>query len=147
MSHALIIDDNMIVSRAVQRRLETLGFTSFDHTWTEEQAMQAAHCRPPDLVIIGDNLESGSILAAAERISENHHVPVLMVTGNPLHTRALVERRVSFEGPFLFNEIEEAVQLANAAIRGVHPAPSGLSLENEGCTQNGKPSPPWSRQR
>ena len=125
MPHALIIDDNMIVSRAIQQRLETLGFTSFDRTWSEEQAVAAADRHPPDLVVVGDNLETGSALAAAERVSHVHDAPVLMVTGNPSRTRELVERKVSFDGPFLLNQIEEAVELAQAlqpshAGRGEH---------------------------
>lgn len=114
MPHALIIDDNMIVSRAIQQRLETLGFTSFDRTWSEKQAVAAADRHPPDLIVVGDNLETGSALAAAERVSHAHHAPVLMVTGNPFRKRELVERNMSFDGPFLLNQIEEAVDLAQA---------------------------------
>ena len=39
MGHALIIDDNIAVSRAIQSYLEPLGFASFDHAWTERQAI------------------------------------------------------------------------------------------------------------
>lgn len=35
MSHAWIIDDNVILSRAIRSRLEAFGFDSFDYTWTE----------------------------------------------------------------------------------------------------------------
>ena len=117
MTHALIIDDNMIVSRAIQSCLETLGFNSFDHTWTEEQALAAAGRRPPDLVVIGDEVEAGSGLSAAKRISCNFAVPVLMVTGDPVRARKRLEKAVAFEGPFLLNQIEEAVQLARADTR------------------------------
>lgn len=117
MTHALIIDDNMIVSRAIQSCLETLGFNSFDHTWTEEQALAAADRRPPDLVVIGDEVEAGSALSAAKRISCDLAVPVLMVTGDPVRARKRLEKTASFEGPFLLNQIEEAVQLARADTR------------------------------
>lgn len=114
MTHALIIDDNMIVSRAIQSCLESLGFNSFDHTWTEEQALAAADRRPPDLVVIGDEVEAGSTLSAAEKISGNFAVPVLMVTGDPVRARKRLEKTASFKGPFLLNQIDEAVELANA---------------------------------
>jgi CheY-like chemotaxis protein len=114
MTHALIIDDNMIISRAIQSCLESLGFNSFDHTWTEEQAVAAAARHPPDLVVIGDELEAGSALSAAKRISSDLTVPVLMVTGDPVRTRRRLERTASFAGPFLLNQIEEAVELARS---------------------------------
>ena len=52
MPHALIIEDNMIITRAIQSCLEPLGFVTFDHAWTEEQAVVAARQRAPDLVVI-----------------------------------------------------------------------------------------------
>lgn len=115
MSHALIIDDNMIVSRAIQACLESLDFSSFDHTWTEEQAVFAAALRAPDLIVIGDSVETGSALEAAKQISGGQHVPVLMVTGDPYRARKrLKQTRAFFEGPFLLNQIEEAVRLAQS---------------------------------
>ena len=125
MNHALIIDDNMIVSRAIQSRLEGLGFTSFDHTWTEKQAVAAASRRAPNLVVIGDEVESGSALGAARRISRELAVPVLMVTGDPVRAERRLAKVEAFEGPFLLNQIEEAVDAACAApgarSRGAHP--------------------------
>lgn len=117
MNHALIIDDNMIVSRAIQNRLEGFGFTSFDHTWTEEQAVAAASRRAPSLVIIGDEVEAGSALGAARRISSELAVPVLMVTGDPVRAQRRLAKVDAFEGAFLLNQIEEAVTIARAAPR------------------------------
>lgn len=112
MSHALIIDDNMIVSRAVQSRLEDLGFTSFDLAWSEAQALAAAGRRLPDLIVLGDNVESGSGLRAAQAIASGRNIPVLMVTGDAEHARRRLGNRCTFEGPFLLNQIEAAVALA-----------------------------------
>ena len=115
MNHALIIGDNMIISRAIQSRLECLGFTSFDHTWTEAQAVAAARHCAPNLVIIGDEVESGSALGAARRISRELAVPVLMVTGDPVRAERHLASVEAFEGPFLLNQIEEAVNVACAS--------------------------------
>ncbi len=117
MNHALIIDDNLIVSRAIQDCLEGLGFTSFDHTWTEEQAVAAANRRAPNLVIIGDEVEAGSALGAARRISSEMAVPVLMVTGDPVRAERRLAQVDAFEGPFHLNQIEEAVTTARAGTR------------------------------
>jgi CheY-like chemotaxis protein len=126
MCHALIIDDNMIVSHAIQKCLESLGFMSFDKTWTEEQAVVAADRRSPDLIVIGDEIETGSALQAAQRIAERLAVPVLMVTGDPYRAQRRLERARSFEGPFLLNQIEEAVKLAQAAFASTS-SPTGHS--------------------
>lgn len=114
MCHALIIDDNMIVSRAIQSYLEKLGFSSFDQTWTEEQAVAAAIRHHPDLIVIGDDAERGCAISAARRIVGEVSIPVLMVSGDPARARRRLKQLDSFEGPFLLNQIEEAVELARA---------------------------------
>lgn len=114
MSHALILDDNMIVSRAIEDRLLSLGFNSFDHAWTEEQAVAAARHHLPDLVVLGDSIMAGSAFSAARRIVHHRSVPVLMVTADPGHLHRDDSGDVSFDGPFLLNEIEAAVEMALA---------------------------------
>lgn len=111
MSHALIIDDNMIICRAIQTRLEALGFASFDHAWTERQAVAAAAARIPDLVVVGDEIAEGRSLDAAKLIAEQFAVPVLLVTGDVDRARRIAGKECLFEGPFLINQIEDAVAL------------------------------------
>lgn len=113
MSHALIIDENMLISRAIQRRLEMLGFESFDLVWTQQQALAAAGRHRPDLIVIGDDVETGCAVEAARRITDHHEVPVLMVTGDYARARERLEQQEALVGPFLLNEIEAAVELAN----------------------------------
>ena len=60
MNHALIVDDNMAIGRAIKNRLAALGFDSFDHVWSEDQAIAAAASHAPDLVVLGDHVASGS---------------------------------------------------------------------------------------
>ncbi|MBB3957174.1 hypothetical protein [Novosphingobium sediminicola] len=112
MTHALIIDDNMIFSHSVQKRLEGIGFRSFDKTWTEAQALTAADRRNPDLIVIGDDVEEGSALRAAQAITEKVPVPVLMVTADPIRAKLAIEDQGTVKGPFLLNQIEEAVKQA-----------------------------------
>lgn len=115
MQHALIIDDNMVISNAIQKCLEPLGFRTFDKAWTEAQALAAAELRHPDLIVIGDDIASGSAFHAAQQISAWLAVPVLMVTGDPVRARRRMESHCAFEGPFLLNQIEEAVELAQTS--------------------------------
>ena len=112
MPHALIIDENIAVSRAVQHYLGGLGFASFDHTWSERQAIDAATRRRPDLIVIGDDIEFGCAIRAARNICKDGSIPVLMVSGNPARASEQLAQASSYEGPFRVNQIEEAVSLA-----------------------------------
>lgn len=120
MQHALIIDANMIVSRAIQSCLEDLGFSTFDHTWTEVQALQAAQRRAPDLIVVGDDVDAGSALDAARQIAEWLSVPVLMISGDSNRARESLSQVAEFDGPFLLNQIDEAVELARKRLAAQH---------------------------
>ena len=112
MFRALIIDQNMAIGRAIRTCLEPLGFTSFEQAWGEERAIEAVRQRVPDLVVIGDEIDTGSTLDAARRISSEYSVPILVVTGDAENARRRAALECTFEGPFLLNQIEEAVSLA-----------------------------------
>lgn len=112
MPHALIIDDNLIVSRIIIQKLAEIGFDSFDCTWTEDQAVLSAANITPDLVVVGDALEEGSGMEAARRISLQCHSPVIMVTGDCHRAKHSFEGASRVEGPFLMEQIGEAIDLA-----------------------------------
>jgi len=112
MSHALIIEQNMIVGRALSNRLYNMGFDSFDHAWTEEDAIAIAKMRPPDLILVGDGLESGDAVEAARRICEIRDVPVLMVTADSFQAKRRLASGAVLSGPFAFSKFSEAVEAA-----------------------------------
>jgi DNA-binding response OmpR family regulator len=120
MPHALIIDENIAVCRAVQHYLGTLGFGTFDHAWTERQAMEAARQHRPDIIVIGDDIDFGCAMQAARVISADGAIPVLMVSGDPARASRQLAQTTSYEGPFRLNEIEEAVELALRGRQAVH---------------------------
>lgn len=115
MSHALIIDDNMIVSRAIEIRLALLGFDSFDQAWTEGQAVEAAAFTPPDLVVVGDSVEQGSAMDAVRRITRERDVPVLVITGDRYRAARRLPGDASLSGPYLLDQIKGALASANVA--------------------------------
>ena len=117
MSHALIIDDNMAISRGIEERLTQLGFHSFDHVWTEAQALVAAELRPPDLVVVGDSIATGSALDAARNITLTHHVPILAVTADSGQLHRELSGGGTCDGPYSLAELELAV---GAARIGTH---------------------------
>lgn len=116
MSHALIIDDNMIVGRAVENQLIPLGFDSFDHCWTEPQAIAAAECRAPDLVIVGDSIADGSPVEVARNVSGRHHAPMLMITAMDFRLHCALSADACLSGPFQLHEMGEVVALSRQRI-------------------------------
>ena len=112
MPHALIIEDNLVVSKLLESRLAELGYASFDHAWTEEDAVAAAAQRRPDLVLVGDSLEKGSGIDAARQICARDDIPVLLVTGDSLKAKAPPAADARIEGPFMLGELDRAVERA-----------------------------------
>jgi two-component system, response regulator PdtaR len=109
MSHALIIDDNMVVSRAIQSRLAAFGFDSFDHTWTEQQALEAAGQRRPDLIVVGDHLATGSPLEVARELAFTNDAPILAVTTDRFMFQHSVPEGAKIDGPYPLSELDQAL--------------------------------------
>ncbi len=112
MTHALIIKQNNGIGRELSKQLTALGFDSFDHVWTEDDAMAIADMRHPDLVLVGDKLESGDAMQAARRISEKHDVPILLAAADSLRARQRMTDGAVLNGGFVFSKIPDAIESA-----------------------------------
>lgn len=112
MSHALIIEQNLVVGSELSKRLSDLGFDSFDQVWTEDDAVAIAEMRLPDLILVGDSLESGDAVGAARRICEKHDIPVLMVTADFVRAKKRLMNGAVIDGPFAFSKFPEAIEAA-----------------------------------
>ncbi len=112
MTHALIIDDNMVVSRAIQERLTTCGVESFDHAWTERQALDAAERCRPDLIVVGDHIVSGSPVELARELSSRAAAPILgITTGRYYLERSLPEDAIA-GSHYPLSDFEQAITCA-----------------------------------
>ena len=109
MSHALIIDDNVILSRAIRSRLEAFGFDSFDYTWAEQQALEAAASRAPDLIVVGDTIADGSPLGVAGRLAASGDVPVLFVTTQSFMLQRRAADSELIDGPHRLSELDQVL--------------------------------------
>jgi CheY-like chemotaxis protein len=113
MRHALIIDDNMAVSRAIRDRLSAFGFDSFDHTWTEQQAREAVAQRRPDLIVVGDHVASGSPFEVAREVALASQAPVLAVTSARGGTfQRSLPNDAHVEGPYPLTQLDAALASA-----------------------------------
>lgn len=112
MKHALIIEDNLVICSELSRRLESLGFRSFDHVWTEEDAFAVANKRPPDLVLVGYHLESVDSIKVARQISQELDVPVLLITTTLRGSLRQLNKQMKLEGPYTIAQLSDAVNTA-----------------------------------
>ncbi len=114
MSHALIIDENMVVSRAIQDQLTACGFDSFDHAWTERQALDAAERCNPDLIVVGDHIVSGSPLELARQLASRTDAAILAITADSYSFGRSLPDNAQIDGPYPLSELREAIVSAGA---------------------------------
>ena len=116
MSHALIIDDNMVVGRAIQSRLAAFGFDSFDHTWTEQQALEAAAQRRPDLVVMGAHGVSGSPQEVSHEVASASDAPILTVTADHFMFQRSAPAGGAIDGPHPLSELDAALASVRTSV-------------------------------
>jgi hypothetical protein len=105
----------MAVSRAIQNRLAPFGFDSFDHTWTEQQARDAAAERRPDLIVVGDHVASGSPIEIAREVASTTDAPVLAVTTDRFLLQRSLPVGAIVEGPYPLSELDSALTSAQSS--------------------------------
>ena len=81
--HALIIEDEALVSLMLESHLRRLGFTSFDYAYGEDEAVAMAGQRWPDLVLVDLRHGPGDGLSALRRLGEMGKVAAVFATGAP----------------------------------------------------------------
>ncbi len=80
----LVVDDDLVLSKALQTRLRRLGFDVAGPASTGDQAVALAISEEPDLVLMDVNLLEGSMDGpqAAAKIREHSEVPFVFLTGH-----------------------------------------------------------------
>ena len=111
--HALIIEDESLIQVMIETYLEDLGFTSFEHAKTQDEAIACARSRVPDLITADLHLAEGSGQEAARAIRTEHPVPVVLIVGDVQRVRA--SEFTIVEKPFTFDTLKQAVTIAMQA--------------------------------
>ena len=115
--HALIIEDDYLISRALEDVLGTLGFHSFSFARSEDAAIAAVRDRMPDLITADLRLLPGDGVAAVEVILQKRNVPVIFVTGYAADLEERVPAAVVVNKPIKEQELASAVKRALADSR------------------------------
>ncbi len=114
-AHALIIEDNRIVSRAIEEQLLLAGFRSVDHAHTSRHALELARQHFPDLVIVGEHVDPWAGLDAARELSLAGGAAVMMVSANPSCRRSDLPHDAVLEGAYRIDELDRALDAARKA--------------------------------
>jgi len=114
MPQALIIEGNMAIGCELSKRLADLGFDSLDHAFTEDEAVVMAERHPPDLVVVGDEVDEGDGVNAARRICEARHAPVLLVSRDSRRVCEYLAAGAILEGPYAFSKLPEVARAAQS---------------------------------
>lgn len=118
---ALIVEDEVMITFAIQDALEELGFTEFAIATQEADAIAIAREFAPDLMTVDVRLGSGSGIAAARSICGERKVAVVFITGNAETVHSEVREPVVVEKPFTAQQIADAVHLARTRERSATP--------------------------
>ncbi|WP_206367678.1 response regulator [Sphingomonas piscis] len=110
--HALIIEDDFLISELIQESLGELGYTSFDVAHREEEAVALAEERCPELITADGRLSDGSGVGAVRSICQNRQIPVVFITGDKSDIVQTVPDAVIVDKPFQSWDLKEAVGVA-----------------------------------
>ncbi len=115
--HAFIIEDDYLISQAIQDILSDLGFTSFSFARSEDAAIAGAAEQTFDLITADARLLPGDGVKAVQVICTGKHIPVVFVTGfaDDIHSR--VEGATIVEKPVKEPELRVAVERAMKAVQ------------------------------
>ncbi|HEY0042932.1 MAG TPA: response regulator [Allosphingosinicella sp.] len=111
---AFIIEDEYLIARSIQDRLEDLGFNAFSFARSEDAAVVGARSERIDLITADIRLVPGDGLDAVEAICASRNVPVVFITGYAPELEERLENRLPaaevLQKPLKENELEEAVK-------------------------------------
>lgn len=114
MSHALIIEDELLLAFSVQEALGHLGYSTFDIATSMAQATKAAETQCPDLIVADHRITDGTGTEAVQLICSEKAIPVVFVTGSEPEVRESLPDALIVAKPFVLSHLEAAVIAAVA---------------------------------
>jgi two-component system cell cycle sensor histidine kinase/response regulator CckA len=113
----LVVEDEPIVARDLQRALTHGGYEVTGLCSTGEEALDAVQLQQPDLVLMDIGLQGGMDgIQAAAKVQREHHRPVVFLTGHADEQTTLRARAAEPYGyllkPFHEGELRSVVELA-----------------------------------
>src|SRR6185295_11914304 len=78
----MIVEDESIVAKDIQRILKKLGYEAFDPYGQGKKALDAIEKLNPDLIILDVNLKGSELdgIQVAEQIHQSYQIPFIFLT-------------------------------------------------------------------
>lgn len=108
--HAYIIEDDYLISRAIQDILGDIGFTQFSFARSEDVAVLGATEQHFDLITADARLLPGDGVKAVETICARRNIPVVFVTGYADDIEERMPGAVIVRKPIKESELKAAVR-------------------------------------
>ena len=115
----LIIEDDAYIASLLIETVNGLGHIVCAVAATEEDAVDYAHDRQPDLIIVDAGLAVGNGVSAMKTIMAVQNTPHLFVTGNARGVRDAFPDAIILQKPFFVPELVRAIEMALAASAAV----------------------------
>lgn len=140
MSHALIIEDELLLAFSVEEALRNLGYSTFDIVQSAPEAIEAAERKCPDLIIADHQLIDGTGVDAVKVICADKPIAVVFVTGSRTKVRQHLSDAFIVDKPFNFRRLKGTVSDAvrepfqfqnNSAFNPSHMHAEVVHLERE----------------
>ena len=108
--HAFVIEDDYLISEALQDMLERLGFSEFSFARSEDSAVFGATEQPIDLITADVRFLPGDGVRAVEAICTRRQIPVIFVTGYAEELQSRVPNATVIQKPIKESELAAAVR-------------------------------------
>ena len=114
----MIVEDEIIVAKDIQRILKKLGYEAFDPFANGKKALDSIEKLSPDLILLDINLKSSEMdgINVAEQIHQHYQIPFIFLTA--FSDKATLERAKLTEPygyiikPFEEDDIRTAIEIA-----------------------------------
>ena len=113
----LVVEDELIIAKAIEKRLVTLGYSVVGVVKSGEEGLQKADIHRPDVVLMDINLGAGiDGIATADRLRTEFDIPVIFLTA---HSDQSTLERAKLSKPFGYilkpfddKDLQTAVEMA-----------------------------------
>lgn len=113
----LIVEDEVIVAKNIENRLQAAGYTVTDTAITAEEAIEKAESQKPDLVLMDIKLKGEMDgIEAANVIRKSYHLPIIFLTSyadeNTFQRAKVTEPFGFLIKPFEIKDLHRNVEIA-----------------------------------
>lgn len=114
----MIVEDEIIVAKDIQRILKKLGYEAFDPFANGKKALDSIEKLNPDIILLDINLKSSEIdgIQVAEQVHQHYQIPFIFLTAfsdkTTLERAKLTEPYGYIIKPFEEDDIRTAIEIA-----------------------------------